>query len=100
MRSFGEDICSVGERRRTQPLHAGPNPGELPQHETDRIFYQDIWYDQEMAHGYILDQFQEDLGLTPTEPFMAVQTEMKLPTFNPESKCSMVIIDSKIVYTD
>lgn len=46
--------------------------------EVDRTFYQDVWYDQEMAHGYVLDQFQDDLGLIPTEPYMEIPTEMKL----------------------
>lgn len=46
--------------------------------ETDRLFYQDVWYDQEMAHGYILDQLQDDIGITPTEPVMAIPAEMKL----------------------
>lgn len=46
--------------------------------EVDRIFYQDVWYDQEMAHGYLLDQLQTDLGLPPAEPFMTVPIRMKL----------------------
>ena len=46
--------------------------------ETDRIFYQDIWYHQEMAHGYILDRLQTEIGVTPEEPTMVIPTEMKL----------------------
>lgn len=46
--------------------------------EVDKIFYQDIWYDQEMAHGYLLDQLQGDLGMTPAEPFMTIPIRMKL----------------------
>lgn len=46
--------------------------------EVDRVFYQDIWYHQEMAHGYLLDQLQGDLGMAPSEPFMTVPLRMKL----------------------
>lgn len=46
--------------------------------EVDRIFYQDVWYDQEMAHGYLLDQLQGDLGMEPQEPFMTIPLRMKL----------------------
>ncbi|MFV0428967.1 MAG: GTP-binding protein LepA [Arachnia sp.] len=46
--------------------------------EVDKIFYQDVWYDQEMAHGYLLDQLQTDLGLAPAEPFMTIPLRMKL----------------------
>ena len=46
--------------------------------EVDRVFYQDIWYHQEMAHGYLLDQLQGDLGMTPSEPYMTVPLRMKL----------------------
>lgn len=46
--------------------------------ETDRIFYQDIWYGQEMAHGYILDQLQDDVGIEATEPYMEIPAEMRL----------------------
>lgn len=46
--------------------------------EVDRIFYQDVWYDQEMAHGYLLDQLQGDLGMEPQEPFMSIPLRMKL----------------------
>lgn len=44
----------------------------------DTIFYQDVWSDQEMAHGYILDQLQTDLGMPPAEPFQTVPIRMKL----------------------
>ena len=46
--------------------------------EVDRIFYQDVWYDQEMAHGYLLDQLQGDLGMEPQEPFMSIPLRMKV----------------------
>lgn len=46
--------------------------------EVDKIFYQDVWYDQEMAHGYLLDQLQHDIGMTPAEPFMTIPVRMKL----------------------
>ena len=36
--------------------------------ETNRMFYQDVWGPQEVQHGLILDQLQQDLGLTPAEP--------------------------------
>lgn len=44
----------------------------------DKLFYQDVWYDQEMAHGYVLDQLQEDLGIEAEAPYMTVPSEMKL----------------------
>ncbi len=47
-------------------------------HEVDKIFYQDVWYDQEMAHGHLLDQLQVDLGMEPAEPFMTIPLRMKL----------------------
>lgn len=46
--------------------------------ETDRLFYQDIWSGQEMAHGYILDQLQVDLGLEAAETFNTIPVRMKL----------------------
>lgn len=46
--------------------------------EVDRLFYQDVWYDQEMAHGYLLDQLQVDLGLEPAQAFMTVPLRMRL----------------------
>ena len=46
--------------------------------EVDKIFYQDVWYDQEMAHGYLLDQLQVDLGMEPADPFMTIPLRMKL----------------------
>ncbi|MGO1384465.1 MAG: GTP-binding protein LepA, partial [Arachnia sp.] len=45
--------------------------------EVDKIFYQDVWYDQEMAHGYLLDQLQVDLGMEPADPFMTIPLRMK-----------------------
>ena len=46
--------------------------------EVDKIFYQDVWYGQEMAHGYLLDQLQVDLGMEPADPFMTIPLRMKL----------------------
>lgn len=46
--------------------------------EVDKIFYQDVWYDQEMAHGYLLDQLQVDLGMEPADPFMTIPLRMKV----------------------
>ncbi|MDO5735680.1 MAG: GTP-binding protein LepA [Propionibacteriaceae bacterium] len=46
--------------------------------DVDRLFYQDVWYDQEMAHGYLLDQLQVDLGMEPADPFMTIPLRMKL----------------------
>lgn len=46
--------------------------------EVDRYFYADVWYHQEMAHGYILDQLQKDLAMEPAEPYMTVPLRMKL----------------------
>ena len=46
--------------------------------EVDRIFYQDVWYGQEMAHGHLLDQLQQDIGMAPAEPFMTIPVRMKL----------------------
>lgn len=51
----------------------------LPQaSEVDTVFYQDVWSDQELAHGHILDQLQADLGMPPAEPFQTVPLRMKL----------------------
>lgn len=36
--------------------------------ETNRMFYQDVWGPQEVQHGLILDQLQQDLGLAPATP--------------------------------
>ncbi len=36
--------------------------------ETNRMFYQDVWGPQEVQHGLILDQLQQDLGLAPAQP--------------------------------
>lgn len=50
-----------------------PSPSEV-----DRAFYADVWYHQEMAHGYILDQLQRDIGMAPAEPYMTIPLRMKL----------------------
>ena len=36
--------------------------------ETNRMFYQDVWGPQEVQHGLILDQLQQDLGLAAATP--------------------------------
>lgn len=36
--------------------------------ETNRFFYQDVWGPQEVQHGLVLDQLQQDLGLAPAQP--------------------------------
>ena len=36
--------------------------------QTDVTFYRDVWGPQEIQHGLILDQLQEDLGLAPAKP--------------------------------
>lgn len=45
--------------------------------EVDRVFYQDVWYDQEMAHGYILDRLKDEMGLAPAEPYLEVKMGLK-----------------------
>lgn len=50
-----------------------PNPREV-----DRVFYADVWSHQEMAHGYLLDQLQGDLGITPEEPYMTIPLRIRL----------------------
>ncbi|MGD7732407.1 GTP-binding protein LepA [Propionibacteriaceae bacterium G57] len=46
--------------------------------KVDTVFYQDVWSDQEIAHGVILDQLQVDLGLPPANPFQTIPVRMKL----------------------
>ncbi len=36
--------------------------------ETNRVFYQEVWGPQEVQHGLILDQLQQDLGMAPAQP--------------------------------
>jgi hypothetical protein len=50
-----------------------PEPSEV-----DRLFYADVWSGQEMAHGYLLEQLQLDLGMAPSEPYMTIPLRMKL----------------------
>lgn len=51
----------------------------LPQaSEVDTTFYRDVWADQELAHGRILDQLQTDLGMPAAEPFETIPLRMKL----------------------
>lgn len=38
--------------------------------ETDRLFFQDVWGPQEVQHGAILDQFQQDLGMAASCPVL------------------------------
>lgn len=46
--------------------------------EVDRLFYQDVWQPQEIAHGLVLDQLQADLDMAPSVPYMEIQFKMKL----------------------
>lgn len=50
-----------------------PEPSEV-----DRFFYADVWSDQELAHGHVLDQLQQDLGLAPAQPHLELGFSMKL----------------------
>ena len=46
--------------------------------EEDRAFYADVWYDQEMQHGRILDRLKLELGLPAAEPLLTVGTPLKV----------------------
>lgn len=46
--------------------------------EEDRAFYADVWYDQEMQHGRILDRLKLELGLPPADPLLTVGTPLKV----------------------
>ncbi|WP_420176153.1 GTP-binding protein LepA [Luteococcus sp. OSA5] len=61
------------ERNLLELLLIMPEP-----HEVDRFFYADVWGPQELAHGRILDQLQDDLGLRPTPPVLEVGLKMKV----------------------
>lgn len=55
------------ERNVLELLTIMPNPSEA-----DRVFYSDVWYDQEIAHGQILDELKRRIGLPEAEPQLAV----------------------------
>ena len=46
--------------------------------DEDRAFYADVWYDQEMQHGRILDQLKLELGLPAAQPLLTVGTPLKV----------------------
>lgn len=46
--------------------------------EEDRAFYADVWYDQEMQHGRILDRLKLELGLPAADPLLEVGTPLKV----------------------
>lgn len=46
--------------------------------EADRMFYADVWADQEIRHGVILDKLQADIGRPPAEPDNKVATAVKI----------------------
>lgn len=46
--------------------------------DVDRFFYADVWSHQEIAHGHILDQLKDDLGLTPAVPVLEMGFPMKV----------------------
>lgn len=46
--------------------------------EVDRYFYEDVWQPQEIQHGIILDQVQQDLGMPAAEPLLEVPFNMKV----------------------
>lgn len=45
--------------------------------EEDRAFYADVWYDQEIQHGRILDRLKLELGLPAADPLLEVGTPLK-----------------------
>ncbi|WP_028709352.1 hypothetical protein [Propionicicella superfundia] len=46
--------------------------------EADRMFYADVWADQEIRHGVILDKLQNDIGRPPAEPDTTVSTGVRI----------------------
>lgn len=46
--------------------------------EADRYFYADVWQPQEIQHGILLDQLQQEIGLAPSEPKLEIQPSMKI----------------------
>lgn len=46
--------------------------------EEDRAFYADVWYDQEIQHGRILDRLKLELGLPAADPLLTVGTPLKV----------------------
>ena len=55
------------ERNVLELLTIMPNPSEA-----DRVFYADVWYDQEIAHGKILDELKRRIDLPEAEPLLQV----------------------------
>ena len=60
------------ERNVLELLTIMPNPSEA-----DRVFYADVWYDQEIQHGIILDELKSRIGLPPAEPLLQVGFAVK-----------------------
>lgn len=46
--------------------------------EADRMFYSDVWADQEIRHGVILDRLQNDIGRPPAEPDNVVSNGVRI----------------------
>lgn len=46
--------------------------------DTNRTFYADVWQPQEIQHGLILDQLQQDLGLPAATPDLEVSARMRV----------------------
>lgn len=46
--------------------------------ETNRMFYADVWHPQEIQHGLILDQLQQDLGMPASVPDNDVSAPIKM----------------------
>ena len=55
------------ERNVLELLTIMPNPSEA-----DKVFYSDVWYDQEIAHGQILDELKRRIDLPEAEPLLQV----------------------------
>ena len=55
------------ERNVLELLTIMPNPSEA-----DRMFYADVWYDQEIHHGLILDELKRQIDLPEAEPLLQV----------------------------
>ncbi|GAA2097784.1 hypothetical protein GCM10009841_10300 [Microlunatus panaciterrae] len=46
--------------------------------DTNRTFFADVWQPQELQHGVVLDQLQQDLGRAPAEPHLDVSAKIKV----------------------
>jgi len=46
--------------------------------ETNKTFYADVWYPQEIQHGLILDRLQTDLGRPAAEPHLDVAVSIRV----------------------